>query len=162
VRERFQQALNHYDEYGECMFCQSLEEEIADRQRVLLLTEHFVAPELYASPTPFRTPIYPRRHMASFGDISAAEIADLAGCCEPFSRSSSMVWGTRILTSPFAARARRIRGCEALPLVCQHPPASNLHGGLRTGIWNVYNTVLPEAAAEFLRNVKVELAAGAS
>jgi UDPglucose--hexose-1-phosphate uridylyltransferase len=77
VRERFQQALNHHDEYGECM-CQSLEEEIADRQRVLLLTEHFVALELYASPTPFPTPIYPRRHMASFGDISAAEIADLA------------------------------------------------------------------------------------
>jgi UDPglucose--hexose-1-phosphate uridylyltransferase len=77
VRERFQQALNHYD-YGECMFCQSLEEEIADRQRVLLLTEHFVALELHASPTAFRTPIYPRRHMASFGDISAAEIADLA------------------------------------------------------------------------------------
>ena len=23
VRERFQQALNHYDEYGECMFCQT-------------------------------------------------------------------------------------------------------------------------------------------
>ena len=70
VRERFQQALNHDDEYGECMFCQSREEEIADRQRVLLLTEHFVALELYASPTPFCTPIYPRRHMASCGDIS--------------------------------------------------------------------------------------------
>jgi UDPglucose--hexose-1-phosphate uridylyltransferase len=34
--------------------------------------------KLYASPTPFCTPIYPRRHRASFGDISAAEIADLA------------------------------------------------------------------------------------
>jgi UDPglucose--hexose-1-phosphate uridylyltransferase len=29
VRERFQQALNPCDEYGECMFCHSLEEEIA-------------------------------------------------------------------------------------------------------------------------------------
>jgi galactose-1-phosphate uridylyltransferase len=53
------------------MSCQSLEEEIADRQRVVLLTEHFVALELYASPTPFCTPLYPRRHMASFGYISA-------------------------------------------------------------------------------------------
>jgi galactose-1-phosphate uridylyltransferase len=34
--------------------------------------------------------------------------------------------------------------------------------GFELGSWNVYNTVLPEAAAEFLRNVKVELAAGAS
>jgi galactose-1-phosphate uridylyltransferase len=60
------------------MFCQSREEEIADRQRLLLLTEHFVALELYASPAPFCTPMYPRRHMASVGDSSAAEIADLA------------------------------------------------------------------------------------
>jgi UDPglucose--hexose-1-phosphate uridylyltransferase len=43
----------YYDEYGECMFCQSREEEIADGQRVLLLTEHFVALEPYACPTPF-------------------------------------------------------------------------------------------------------------
>ena len=78
VRERFQQALNHYDEYGECMFCQNLQEEIDDKERVVLLTDHFVALEQYASPSPFSTPIYPRRHMASFGDISAVEIADLA------------------------------------------------------------------------------------
>ena len=60
------------------MFCQTLQEEIQHQQRVVLLTDHFVALELYASPTPFCTPIYPRRHMASFGDISNVEMADLA------------------------------------------------------------------------------------
>ncbi len=78
VRERFQQALAHYDEYGECMFCQTLEEELAEQSRIVVASDHFVAMELFASPTPFVTPIYPRRHMASFGDISAVEIADLA------------------------------------------------------------------------------------
>ncbi len=78
VRGRFQVALQHHDDYGECMFCQMVEEEIAEPQRIVLMTEHFVAIEPFASPTPFATHIYPRRHMASFGDISAAEIVDLA------------------------------------------------------------------------------------
>ena len=43
----------------------------------MLTSEHFVAVQLFASPEPFFTHIYPRRHMASFGDISAKEIADL-------------------------------------------------------------------------------------
>src|SRR5881396_4088635 len=55
-----------------------IEEELEEKQRIVLITEHFVALELFASPTPFCTHIYPRRHMASFGDISSSEIADLA------------------------------------------------------------------------------------
>lgn len=44
---------------------------------MVLTSEHFVAVELFASPAPFLTHIYSRRHMASFGDISAKEIEDL-------------------------------------------------------------------------------------
>jgi len=77
VRQRFQEALRHYDDYGECMFCQSIEEELDEKQRIVMATEHFVALELFASPAPFSTHIFPRRHMASFGDISAPELADL-------------------------------------------------------------------------------------
>ena len=79
VRQRLQQALRHYDEFGECMFCQMIEEELEEKQRIVLITEHFVALELFASPTPFCTHIYPRRHMACFGAISPEELADL-GC----------------------------------------------------------------------------------
>jgi galactose-1-phosphate uridylyltransferase len=142
VRERFQQALNHYDEYGECMFCQSLEEEIADRQRVVLLTEHFVALELYASPTPFCTPLYPRRHMASFGDISAAEIADLARVLRTVLAKLYHGLGNPDFNFTIRSAPAEYVGVKALPLVCQHHPASNPHGGLRTGIWNVYQHCL--------------------
>ena len=60
-----------------CMFCQMIEEELELNERIVLVTEHFVAIEPFASPTPFCTHIYPRRHMASFGDSSAQEMADL-------------------------------------------------------------------------------------
>ena len=78
VRERFQQALRHFDDFGECMFCQMLEEELQEQTRIVAVSEHFVTLELYASAAPFSTHIYPRRHMASFGDVSTAEMNDLA------------------------------------------------------------------------------------
>ena len=78
VKDRLEEALRHFDEYGECMFCEVVQQELEDPQRIVLASEHFVALEPFASPTPFCTHIYPRRHMASFGDISAQEIVDLA------------------------------------------------------------------------------------
>jgi UDPglucose--hexose-1-phosphate uridylyltransferase len=62
VRSRMHEALRHYDEFGECMFCQALKEELQEGERVVFASEHFVALEPYASSTPFATHIYPRRH----------------------------------------------------------------------------------------------------
>ena len=77
VRQRFSEALRHHDDFGVCMFCRMIEEELELNERIVLVTEHFVAIEPFASPPPLCTHIYPRRHMASFGDISAQEIGDL-------------------------------------------------------------------------------------
>jgi len=77
VRQRFQEAMQHFDDFGCCMFCQIIEEELEEQKRVVLTSEHFVAVELFASPAPFCTHIYPRRHMANFADVSSKEIADL-------------------------------------------------------------------------------------
>src|SRR5438477_1185756 len=78
VRSRLQEALRHYDEFGECIFCAAIDEELQDKSRLVITSDHFVALEPFASPTPFCTHIYPRRHMANFADISAQEIGDLA------------------------------------------------------------------------------------
>jgi UDPglucose--hexose-1-phosphate uridylyltransferase len=78
VRNRMLEAIRHWDEFGECMFCMDLQEELEERSRIVMETRYFVALEPYASATPFATHIYPRRHMASFGFIADPEIEDLA------------------------------------------------------------------------------------
>jgi len=78
VRHRLHEALRHYDDDGKCMFCHMVEREVEEQTRVVQKSEHFVAMEVFASATPFATHIFPLRHMATFGDISATEIADLA------------------------------------------------------------------------------------
>jgi len=162
IRDRLEEALRHYNEYGDCMFCEVMQQELAEAERIVLATEHFVALEPFASFTPFCTHIYPRRHMASFGDISAAEILDLA-------RILSTVLGKiyRGLDNPDFNYTIRSAPAEWIGVKYVHwyvsvIPRLTRVAGFELGSGMFINTVLPEAAAEFLRNVKAEVAAGAA
>jgi UDPglucose--hexose-1-phosphate uridylyltransferase len=144
------------------MFCQMIEEELQEKSRVVMLTEHFVAFELFASPTPFCTHIYPRRHMASFGDVSGTEITDLARLLRTV--LAKLDWG---LGNPDFNYTIRTAPAECVGVKYFHwyvsiIPRLTRVAGFELGSGMFINTVLPEAAAEFLRNVKGEagLAAG--
>jgi len=156
VRQRFHEALRHYDEYGECIFCQTLEEELSEGVRVVSATEHFVALQLFASPTPFCTHIYPRRHMASVGDASEGEISDVR-------RLLRSILGKlyHVLENPYFNYTIRTAPAECVGVKYFHwymsvIPRLTRVAGFELGSGMFINTVLPEAAAEFLRNVKVE------
>lgn len=161
VRERLEEALRHYDEFGECMCCEVLKQELDDPQRIVMETEHFVALEPFASPTPFCTHIYPRRHMASFGDISAAEINDMAHIL-----GSVLAKIYHGLDNPDFNYTIRSAPAEWVGVKYFHwylsiIPRLTRVAGFELGTGMFINTVVPEAAAEFLRNVKVELGVGA-
>ena len=163
IRERFQQALSHYDEYGECMFCQSVQEELGEGKRLVLASDHFVALQQYASPTPFCTHIYPRRHMASFGDINInpAEIGDLAWVLRTV--LGKLYVGLQDPDFNYSIRTApaEYAGVKYFHWYLSIIPRLTRVAGFELGSGMFINTVLPEAAAEFLRNVKLERAAGA-
>lgn len=161
VRQRLYEALRHYDDHGSCMFCQELEEEIGEGTRIVLKTEHFVAMEVFASPAPFCTHIFPLRHMASFGDISGAEIADLARTLRTV--LAKLYHG---LNDPDFNYTIRTAPAESAGVKYFHwyfsvIPRLTRVAGFELGSGMFINTVLPEAAAEFLRNVKLEALAAA-
>ena len=155
VRGRLHEALRHFDEYGECIFCMSLQEDLANPDRVVVATEHFVAVEPFASPTPFCTHIMPRRHMASFGAISQPEVEDLARVLR--SVLARLYHG---LDNPDFNYVIRTAPHESAGVTYYHwylsiIPRLTRVAGFELGSGMFINTVLPEAAAEFLRNVKV-------
>jgi UDPglucose--hexose-1-phosphate uridylyltransferase len=156
VRERFQHALRHFDDYGECMFCQMLEEELEEQTRIVAISEHFVALELYASPAPFCTHIYPRRHMASFGDVSGAEINDLARMLR--SILAKLYHGLADPDFNFTIRSAPAEsvGVKYFHWYLSVIPRLTRMAGFELGSGMFINTVLPEAAAEFLRKVDVD------
>ena len=77
IRERAEQARRHYDDFGRCVFCHMLNDEVADGRRLILESTHFLAFIPYAAYSPFHCWIIPRRHESSFLRISEAEVTDL-------------------------------------------------------------------------------------
>lgn len=156
VRQRFSEALRHHDDFGVCMFCQMIEEELELNERVALVSEHFVAMEPFASPAPFCTHIYPRRHMASFGDVSVQEIVDLGRVLRTL--LAKLYFG---LKDPDFNLTVRTAPAECVGVKYFHwylsvIPRLTRVAGFELGSGMFINTVLPETAAQFLCNVKVD------
>jgi UDPglucose--hexose-1-phosphate uridylyltransferase len=162
VRHRLHEALRHYDDAGECMFCHMVEREVEDQTRVVIKSERFVAMEVFASATPFATHIFPLRHMASFGEITSAEISDLA-------RVLRMLLGKIYIGLENPALNFTVRSGPSDYVGARHfhwyvsvIPRLTRVAGFELGSGMFINTVLPESAAEFLRGIAVTRAVGAS
>jgi len=162
IRQRFHEALTHYDEYGECIFCQMLLEDLEEQKRIVIASDHFVALEPFGSAGPFCTQIYPRRHMASFGEISEEEIVDLARTLRTL--LAKLYFGLDDPDFNYTIRSApaEYTGANHFHWYVSVIPRLTRVAGFELGSGMFINTVLPEAAAEFLRNVKVERAVGTS
>jgi UDPglucose--hexose-1-phosphate uridylyltransferase len=163
VRGRLHEALRHYDEFGECIFCQVIQEELEQRTRIVLTSEHFVAMMPYASPTPFCMHIYPRRHAASFGSIRDDEMQDLAFVLRTLLGKLYVGLENPDFNYTVRSAPHENDGVKYYHWYLSVIPRLTRVAGFELGSGMFINTVLPEAAAEFLRNVKVDsLAAVAS
>jgi UDPglucose--hexose-1-phosphate uridylyltransferase len=162
VRHRLFEALRHYDDAGECMFCHMVEREVEDQTRVVLKSERFVAMEVFASATPFATHIFPLRHMASFGDISEMEIVDLARVLRTLLAKLYVGLENPDLNFTVRSGPAEYAGARHFHWYVSVIPRLTRVAGFELGSGMFINTVLPEAAAEFLRKVAVDKVAGAA
>ena len=68
-----------YHEYRErCLLCDILQQETDEGQRLVVESEHVLGFVPFAARTPFETWLVPRRHLAAYEDVTAAERRDLA------------------------------------------------------------------------------------
>ncbi len=149
------EAKRHYGKCQECVFCSVLQEELDAKTRIVTTTEHFVALEPFASPTPFCTDVYPRRHTANFGEASIEEIDDLARILHGV--LSKIYVGLddpdftyNIRTAPVAEAGANYYHWH-LSIIPYLPSAVGIENAARLLI----NSVLPETAAEYLRSIPV-------
>jgi UDPglucose--hexose-1-phosphate uridylyltransferase len=161
VRHRLHEALCHYDDNGKCMFCHMVEREVEEQTRIVQKSEHFVTMEVFASATPFATHIFPLRHMASFGDISPTEIADLARVLRSLLAKLYVGLENPDLNFTIRSGPSDYASARHFHWYVSVIPRLTRVAGFELGSGMFINTVLPEAAAEFLRNVSAEKAAGA-
>jgi UDPglucose--hexose-1-phosphate uridylyltransferase len=156
VRHRLHEALRHYDDAGECMFCHMVKKEIAEQTRVVIKSDFFAAMEVFASATPFATYIFPLRHTATFGEISTEEIADLAHVLRTLLAKIYVGLENPDLNFTIRSGPSDYVGARHFHWYVSVIPRLTRVAGFELGSGMFINTVLPEAAAEFLRNVSVE------
>ena len=153
-----EEARRHYSKCQECIFCQVLQEELDAQARIVVTTEHFVAVEPFASPSPFCTHIYPRRHMANFGETSGDEINDLVRILRTVLVKIHLAldnpdFSYTIRTAPVANAGAKYYHWH-MSVVPHLPLALGIESAARV----LMNPVLPETAAEYLRSTRVDQA----
>jgi len=156
LRDRLAHALEHFDEFGECILCRVLAQELHEGTRLVLETEHFVTFVQFATLTPFSMLIMPRRHMACFVEISDAEAADLA---RNLRRTLAKLY--RGLNDPDFNYVVRTAPTEYCGVKYYHwyvsiIPRLTKMAGFELGSGMFINVSLPEENAAFLRSVKAD------
>jgi UDPglucose--hexose-1-phosphate uridylyltransferase len=153
IRDRIDEAVRYFDNTGECLVCAMMRDELADGRRVIVDSEHFVSFIPYASLSPFRTWIFPKRHVPSFGNIAEEEQRDLArtlkstllklydGLDDP---DYNMVFRS---LSPYRTRS------EYLHWYITIVPRLQQSTGFELGSGMYVNTTIPEDVAEYLRGI---------
>lgn len=153
VRGRIERAASYFDLNGKCVFCAMLESELKEKSRIILETEHFVAFAPYASFVPFTTWIFPRRHNDSFSNINNEEMTDLAKNLK--TTLGKMYHGLDNPDFNFSIRSMPVgeKGTDYYHWYLSIIPRLSQPAGFELGSGMFINTALPEAAAEFLRQV---------
>lgn len=154
LRDRVQTSMHHFDDTGKCLVCDILKSELSEKARIITESDHFVTHVPYAALGPYHVWIMPKRHCATFADITDDERGDLA-----IHLKSILLKLYKALGNPsynYVIRSSRPIDTKSefshwyLSII----PRLNPTAGFELGTGMYINTHAPEKDAEFLRSVK--------
>ena len=156
VRYPIEQAIQYYDDSGSCVYCDMIDEEIRQGDRIIVESEFFAAFCPYAARSPFECRIYPKYHSASYMLITDAEIADLARVLHKV--LARLYHGLNDPNYNYIIRSAPIgdEDTRHLHWYMVIIPKVSTAAGFEIGSGIYINTIPPEECAEFLRDVEVE------
>ena len=153
VRYPIEQAVMHYDMYGRCVYCEMVEEELRQKKRIIINTDNFVAFCPFASRSPFECRIYPKNHLPSFTLTNNRQIKELAGVLRDLLARLNI--GLNNPNYNYVIRSSPIGDEDARHLhwYMVIVPKISIPAGFEIGSGIYINTVAPEKAAHYLRNI---------
>lgn len=160
LRNRLAEAMRYFDDCGECLFCQTMKDELESGQRIVCETEHFVAFIPFAALSPFHTWIFPRRHMSSYDETTDAELSDLALILRNV--MAKLYYGLNNPDYNYTIRSvpTREQYTEYFHWYLAIVPRVSNAAGFELGSGMYINTALPEESAAFLRAINIEYLEG--
>lgn len=141
-------ARAHHEETGRCLFCQVLDAELAQRERLVTQNAEFAAIAPYASKQPFETWILPRRHPGSFTSEPSNLLPNLAEILQSVLRAITAA----LDDPPYNLVLHTLpTGEDAYHWHIEILPRLTSQSGFDWGSGFYVNPTPPEDAARFLR-----------
>lgn len=145
-----------YKYRGRCLFCDMIQQELATRARIVFESDIFVAFTPYASRFPFEVWILSKNHSSHFENLQKLEAEELAHALRTVLRKLEASlefppYNYIVHTTPFV-----LGELEYYHWHIEIIPQLTRVAGFEWGSGFYINTVTPENAAEFLRNVTIE------
>jgi UDPglucose--hexose-1-phosphate uridylyltransferase len=155
LRAQHNEAEAYFDHYGVCLYCEMLERELAAETRILAHNSDYVAFLPFASHVPFETWLMPRSPQASFVSVDGRQLRSLSEIL----KTALLKLHTGLDNPDFNLAIDDVpRGDEDKEYFRWHMrilPRLSTPAGFELGSGMSINTVLPEEAARFLREVPV-------
>ena len=156
IWEEINGALEFFNYRGRSIFDDMIQQELATGTRIVLETANFVVFCPFASRFPFETWILPKQQSSHFENVTRQSIEELGTVLKTVLRKLELAlddppYNYVIHTAPFNQ--------PELPHFLWHVelfPRITRVAGFEWGSGFYINTVMPEQAAEFLRNVDLD------
>jgi UDPglucose--hexose-1-phosphate uridylyltransferase len=153
VEEEIQQAKQYYSYKERCIFCDIIQQERADKTRVISENEDFIALAPFAPRAPFETIIFPKKHESGY--MPGSKVNLLAQILQRTLKQIDKVldmppYNMMIHTSPFKIEANEFYHwhIEILPKLTKI-------AGFEWGSGFYINPTPPEEAAKFMREAEI-------
>ncbi|MSQ94500.1 MAG: galactose-1-phosphate uridylyltransferase [Gemmataceae bacterium] len=160
VWEEMNGSQEFFNYRGRCIYCDMIHQEHAAEKRIVLDTPNFVVFAPFASRFPFETWIVPKNHNSHYENIQKNELDEMGTVLKTVLMKLEIAldkpsYNYIIHTSPFDS--------QAVPHYHWHMeimPRMTRIAGFEWGTGFYINSVPPEQAAAYLREVEVDVSGG--
>ena len=148
LEEEVSASREHFEAHGRCLFCEVMELEQDQRDRLVTYNGHFAAIAPYASKFPFETWILPRRHSGTFTSEAGNLLPALADILQAVLRSMNAA----LNDPPYNLVLHTLPAHDdAFHWHIEILPKLTFQSGFDWGSGFYVNPTPPEDAARFLR-----------
>jgi UDPglucose--hexose-1-phosphate uridylyltransferase len=156
IRRKYEVAMNYYDDWGTCLYCDYFKRELDSGVRIIGQTTNLMVFHPYASATPFETWIGPKTHCSSFAFLTSSQLEELAAVlkvtlCQIYHALHDPDLNLILDTAPTEE--------EDNPYYDWHlhiVPRLTTQASFEMGTGMRINTALPEQTADFMRQTAPE------
>ena len=149
-------SYDYFREHGACIYCEMILKEMSDRDRIVLDHKDFIVFAPFAARVPYALRIIPKRHQASFIEMTKSERNSLTDVLKTvlqkiFFKLNNPAYNYYIHSLPISHSLMTRYDDRSYHWHLEILPRLNVWGGFELGSDVYVNTVLPEMAADVLR-----------